>query len=38
VTARLRGETDLAVFHSDAEINLDGDEQVAPAAARATLQ
>jgi L-cystine uptake protein TcyP (sodium:dicarboxylate symporter family) len=29
VTSRVMGETDLAVFDSDAEVNLDGDEQVA---------
>ncbi|MGZ8321318.1 MAG: cation:dicarboxylate symporter family transporter, partial [Telluria sp.] len=29
VTSRLLGETDIAVFNSDAELNLDSDEQVA---------
>jgi L-cystine uptake protein TcyP (sodium:dicarboxylate symporter family) len=29
ITSRLLGQTDIAVFNSDAEINLDGDEQVA---------
>jgi uncharacterized protein len=29
LTSRVLGETDLAIFNSDEEINLDGDEQVA---------
>ena len=29
ITSRLMGETDVAVFNSDAELNLDSDEQVA---------